>query len=167
MLALVRLQHFLPYLIDLPITTRTADSNPARHPAIRNLGRLRGKLETTGLLDMAISFSRLKKSALAPTDKIPYGKLKGCRVCDVASTHVSYLLWLHYNTATKLDQSRMSLVREAERKHDAKLHYEQEIAPYLDGYEDSVKPVYFVDGSGYLPASGPAGPLYFDHNGET
>lgn len=27
--------------------------------------------------------------------------------------------------------------------------------------------VYYADGSGYLPASGPCGPLYFDRNGNT
>lgn len=124
-------------------------------------------METTGLLDMAISFSKLKNSELAPTDKIPYGKLKGCRVCDVAQDHGSYLLWLHRSTSTKLDINSRALVRAAERAYSAKVHYEQEVAPYLDDYEDTIKPVYFGDGSGYLPASGPAGPLYFDHNGET
>lgn len=116
---------------------------------------------------MAISFSKLKNPALAPTDKIPYGKLKGCRVCDVVQTHDSYLLWLHHNTTTKLNQNSLALVYAAERARSAKLHYEQEVAPYLDDYEDSVKPIYFEDGSGYLPGSGPAGPLYFDRNGET
>jgi|GEM_PF-4639857 len=29
------------------------------------------------------------------------------------------------------------------------------------------EPVFFPDGSGYYPASGPCGPLYFDCNGET
>lgn len=28
------------------------------------------------------------------------------------------------------------------------------------------EPVYYSDGSGYLPRSGPCGPLYFDRNGE-
>lgn len=29
------------------------------------------------------------------------------------------------------------------------------------------EPVYYADGSGYLPGSGPAGPLYFDKFGNT
>ena len=29
------------------------------------------------------------------------------------------------------------------------------------------QPVYYADGSGYLPGSGPAGPLYFDKFGNT
>jgi len=32
---------------------------------------------------------------------------------------------------------------------------------------DRPETVYYADGSGYLPASGPCGPLYFDRDGNT
>ncbi len=50
--------------------------------------------------------------------------------------------------------------------------------PVWDDYDDNLfksgpgnppepQPVYYADGSGYLPGSGPAGPLYFDKFGNT
>ena len=50
--------------------------------------------------------------------------------------------------------------------------YHREPYGYNQWYDTSYKEpecetVYYADGSGYLPACGPCGPLYFDRNGNT
>lgn len=42
---------------------------------------------------MAINFSKLKDPKLSLTDKLTFGKLKDCRVCDVIQDHHEYLIW--------------------------------------------------------------------------
>ena len=42
---------------------------------------------------MAISFNKLKDPKLGLLDKITFGKLKDCRVCDVVQDHYEYLIW--------------------------------------------------------------------------
>lgn len=42
---------------------------------------------------MAKSFSTLKDPKLGLLDKITFGKLKDCRVCDVVQDHAEYLIW--------------------------------------------------------------------------
>lgn len=54
-------------------------------------------------------------------------------------------------------------------KHRVPKKPTKKIEEKRDPYEDrkSSEPIFFPDGSGYYPASGPCGPLYFDCNGET
>lgn len=42
---------------------------------------------------MALNFKNLKDPKLGLTDKITFGKLKDCRVCDVIEDYFDYLLW--------------------------------------------------------------------------
>lgn len=42
---------------------------------------------------MAKSFSKIKDPKLGLLDKITFGKLKDCRVCDVIEDHHEYLIW--------------------------------------------------------------------------
>jgi len=43
--------------------------------------------------------------------------------------------------------------------------YYHDPTPFIPEKEQEA--VYYADGSGYLPAAGPCGPLYFDRNGNT
>lgn len=42
---------------------------------------------------MALNFKNLKDPKLGMLDKITFGKLKDCRVCDVIQDYHVYLLW--------------------------------------------------------------------------
>ncbi len=42
---------------------------------------------------MALNFRNLKDPKLGLLDQITFGKLKGCRVCDVIEDHYEYLIW--------------------------------------------------------------------------
>ena len=42
---------------------------------------------------MSLSFKNLKSPVLNLEDKITFGKLAGCRICDVIEDHYEYLIW--------------------------------------------------------------------------
>jgi hypothetical protein len=84
---------------------------------------------------MGLSFKNLKSASLAPTDKITKGKYLDCRVCDVVDDF-HYLLWAHSNGVFLLSKESMQLVQAKKDKYEAEIHYEQEIKPYEDLYDD-------------------------------
>ena len=94
-------------------------------------------METTGLLDMAISFSKLKNPALAPTDQLMFGKFKGCRVCDIVEDQFPYLMWLDANKMVSFTTESKKLMATTADLAKAKRHYEEEEKPYEDGYSES------------------------------
>ena len=53
---------------------------------------------------MAKSFSTLKDPKLGLLDQITFGKLKGCRVCDVIEDHHEYLIWAEKQGYCKFQQ---------------------------------------------------------------
>ncbi len=42
---------------------------------------------------MAISFNKLNPTKLRLADKLTFGKLKECRLCDIIQDHYEYLIW--------------------------------------------------------------------------
>jgi len=61
--------------------------------------------------------------------------------------------------------SDKQVVQHTQYYSDGRDHYDYR--HHQDSVPEERQTVYFADGSGYLPASGPAGPLYFDRNGNT
>ena len=53
---------------------------------------------------MAKSFLTLKDPKLGLLDQIGFGKLKGCRVCDVVEDHYQYLIWAEKQGFCKFQQ---------------------------------------------------------------
>lgn len=62
---------------------------------------------------MAISFNKLKDPKLGLTDKLTFGKLSGCRVCDVVQDHYEYLIWIEKNGYVKYQREVEVLIFEA------------------------------------------------------
>ena len=82
---------------------------------------------------MAISFNKLKNPKLGITDTITFGKLNGCRVCDVAQDHYEYLIWAEKNGYVKFQQEAIELIQEQASFAKWHIHYNEEVAPYMDG----------------------------------
>ena len=81
---------------------------------------------------MAITFKQLKSPLLAPTDQIPVGKFKGCRVCDVIEDNYEYLIWADKQGLLKYSAIVMESILEIANFEKQKSHYTEEIEPYLD-----------------------------------
>jgi uncharacterized protein (DUF3820 family) len=61
---------------------------------------------------MAISFNKLKDPKLGLMDKLTFGKLLGCRVCDVVQDHYEYLIWCEKQGFVKFQQDVTDLILE-------------------------------------------------------
>ena len=61
---------------------------------------------------MAVSFNKLKSPKLGLTDKITFGKLKDCRVCDVVQDHYEYLIWAEKQGYVKFNREVEVLICE-------------------------------------------------------
>ena len=118
---------------------------------------------------MALQFNKLKNPKLGLTDTITFGKLAGCRICDVAQDHYEYLIWAEKSGYVKYQAEVVALIQEQASFARWTINEIQEVKPWFEDVPDfdDPKPIYFEDGSGYLPGSGPAGPLYFDKFGNT
>ena len=81
-------------------------------------------------LIMAITFKQLKSPLLAPTDQIPIGKLKGCRICDVIEDNYEYLIWAEKQGFLKYSSIVMESILEIAHFESAKRHYTEEVEPY-------------------------------------
>ena len=82
---------------------------------------------------MAISFQKIKNPKLGLTDTITFGKLKGCRVCDVAQDHYEYLIWAERSGYVKFQQESIELIQEQASFARWKINEAEEVAPYMDG----------------------------------
>jgi uncharacterized protein (DUF3820 family) len=93
---------------------------------------------------MAISFNKLKNPKLGLTDVIGFGKLKGCRVCDVAQDHYEYLIWAEKNGFVKFQQESVDLILEQASFARWEIHQAEEVDPWKDNF--SLPPdVFFPD----------------------
>lgn len=128
---------------------------------------------------MSTPFIAIKK-ALGLYDIIDFGKYKGCRVDSIVDQDPSYLNYARIHFDTRLDHDviskidQIALARTTSSEVKAKRYREgykwfsdnddssDDVPDYFDP-----KPVYYADGSGYMPASGPSGALYFDRDGNT
>lgn len=61
---------------------------------------------------MAKTFSSLKDPKLQLTDTIRFGKLNGCRVCDVVQDHHEYLIWCEKQGFVKFSKEVELLIAE-------------------------------------------------------
>lgn len=62
---------------------------------------------------MAKAFKTLKDPKLQMTDKLMFGKLAGCRVCDVIQDHYEYLIWAEKQGFVKYSQEVTDVILEA------------------------------------------------------
>lgn len=62
---------------------------------------------------MALNFRNLKDPKLGLLDQITFGKLKGCRVCDVIEDHHEYLIWAEKQGFCKFQQITIEAIQEA------------------------------------------------------
>lgn len=67
------------------------------------------------------------------TDKITVGKLQGCRVCDVIQDHYEYLIWADKSGLMKFTKIVVETIQEHAGYKDQQRHYEEEVAPYIEG----------------------------------
>jgi uncharacterized protein (DUF3820 family) len=79
---------------------------------------------------MAKAFTQLKNPKLAPTDKIPFGKYKGCRVCDCWDDY-EYFLWLHKEHPGMFTQGCIDGFNSAKACYDKERYQREEVDPYL------------------------------------
>lgn len=61
---------------------------------------------------MAKSFNTLKDPKLGLLDKLTFGKLKDCRVCDVIQDHYEYLIWAEKQGYVKFQQIVVETIQE-------------------------------------------------------
>lgn len=61
---------------------------------------------------MAKSFTKLKDPKLQLTDKLTFGKLNGCRVCDVVQDHYEYLIWCEKQGFVKFSEEVTNIIAE-------------------------------------------------------
>lgn len=83
---------------------------------------------------MAVSFKKLKDPKLGLTDIITFGKLKDCRVCDVAQDHYEYLIWAEKNGYVKFQAEAISLIQEQASFARWEIHQAEEVDPYKDDF---------------------------------
>ena len=82
---------------------------------------------------MAIQFNKLRNPKLGLTDTITFGKLKGCRVCDVAQDHYEYLIWAEKQGYVKFQIEAIELIQEQASFARWKINEAEEVAPYMEG----------------------------------
>lgn len=80
---------------------------------------------------MAIKFNNIKNPKLGLTDTLSFGKLKGCRVCDVAQDHYEYLIWAEKAGYVKFQTEAIELIQEQASFARWKIHEAEEVAPYV------------------------------------
>jgi hypothetical protein len=64
---------------------------------------------------MSIPFSRARDPKLGLLDKITFGKLKDCRVCDVVQDHYEYLIWANKQGYIQFQKEVTDLIEEQAR----------------------------------------------------
>lgn len=84
---------------------------------------------------MAVSFKNLKSPKLGLTDLITFGKLKGCRVCDVAQDHYEYLIWAEKNGFVKFQPEVIELIQEQASFARWEIHQAEEVDPWKDNFQ--------------------------------
>ena len=62
---------------------------------------------------MAKSFSTLKDPKLQLTDKLTFGKLKDCRICDVIPDHYEYIIWAEKQGFVKYSKEVTDVILDA------------------------------------------------------
>ena len=91
---------------------------------------------------MAIKFTKLRDPRLGLTDKLTFGKLAGCRICDVAQDHYEYLIWAEKSGFVKYQPEVVELIQEQASFAAWETHQAEEVDPYKDDF-NLPKPLVF------------------------
>lgn len=81
---------------------------------------------------MSKSFGKISLGELVLQDKLPIGKLKGCRLCDILETEYEYVIWLENNGHIRLHQEVVAKAQEYKARDEAEQHYRDEVEPWQD-----------------------------------
>jgi len=93
---------------------------------------------------MAIQFSKLRDPKLGMQDKITFGKLRDCRVCDCIQDHYEYLIWAEKAGYIKFQPIVIETLQEHAGYKSQQRYYEEEVKPWLESTDD-VKPIILDD----------------------
>lgn len=80
---------------------------------------------------MAITFKNIKDPKLGLMDQITFGKLKGCRVCDVIEDYHEYLIWAEKQGYLKFQPIVIEVIQDA-------ANFQKWEAPVEDGEQADV-----------------------------
>lgn len=78
-----------------------------------------------------IQFKNLNKVTLDIQDKIPVGKFKDCRVCDIIVDEYEYLIWANRSGLLHLTKSVIAKIHQLAAFAEDKEFFDNEVAPYL------------------------------------
>lgn len=81
---------------------------------------------------MAKAFKDIKSTTLGLEDILTFGKYKGCRICDIIEDETSYLIFLEKEGYVKYNRDLTEKIKQIAGFELEKVHYEQEILPYLE-----------------------------------
>jgi uncharacterized protein (DUF3820 family) len=87
---------------------------------------------------MAKPFAQIKTTELSLTDKLTIGKFRGCRLCDIVEDEYEYLIWLEKSGMVKYSKEVIAKIHKIANFVEAKVHYQNEVKPYLDEDTDDV-----------------------------
>ena len=79
---------------------------------------------------MAKAFTQLKNSKLAPTDKLTFGKYKGCRVCDCWDDW-AYFIWLDKQHPGMFSKECTTQFNIAWQRAETERYQLEEVDPYF------------------------------------
>ncbi len=85
---------------------------------------------------MAKTFTSIKNPALQLTDQLPFGKFKGCRICDILEDDWEYLKWMKQNTSINFSRPVLDSITARFSAWADETHYNEEVAPYLNNDAD-------------------------------
>ena len=97
---------------------------------------------------MAINFKNIKDPKLGLLDKITFGKLKGCRVCDVIEDYYDYLIWAEKQGYIKLQPIVIETIQNAanfQKEESAPIEAYEDASQKLDAYDKLVGNIPFED----------------------
>jgi len=81
---------------------------------------------------MAKAFNTIKSPALGLMDKLPFGKYKDCRICDIVDEEYDYLIWLEKNTSLLYNNVLVEKLKALANFSNNERYYEEEVLPFLD-----------------------------------
>lgn len=119
---------------------------------------------------MAKSFKQLKSPKLGMFDILQIGKYKGCRIDSIVDMDYEYLIYMEKEKILYFADGVIAKLKDKFSGYgDEVISYIPDSYDKIMGYvnDGETETVYYADGSGYVPGSGPCGPFYFDYNGNT
>jgi len=88
---------------------------------------------------VAKPFNNLKSTKIGYTDKLTFGKFIGCRVCDIIEDQYEYLIFIEKGGFIKYDNFVTEKIKQVAGFELEKVHYEQEIRPWVsEDWDDDI-----------------------------